>query len=101
MSTITSTPATKLSIPTWAFLAVSKNLQIVDGAIVPTLVANLSAGQAEFLGDAAGHPVQALPGGPGMTNVALDLSEVVTRADGTSLTVLQLLDAIALAAVPV
>lgn len=105
MADITTTPATKITAPTWTFLTLARNLQIKEGALVPSITANLTVTRAEYLGDEAGVPLQAIqatPMAPGQgqihSNVVLDLTEVVTRADGSQLTVLELLDAIGQAA---
>jgi len=113
---MTTSPATLISVPNWTFLTVSRTLNIVPAvpasgtaAAVPASLAaswttNLTKGTAEYLGDASGNPVQALQSGmasgtaPAWTAAALDLSEVVTRGDGTKLSVLALLDALAMAA---
>ncbi len=102
----TVTPATTITEPSWSFLTISRNLAILGtpGVITPTWNVNLAKGSQVFLGDANGNPISPLmstpgaPGQPAMTQAPLDLSEVVTRADGTKLTVLQLLDNIAMAA---
>jgi hypothetical protein len=105
---ITSTPATVLKVNAWTLLNISRSLGIVGDALTPAWTVNLTSGALEFLGDAQGNPTQALPqtmamgAAPQFSNTSLDLSEVVTRADGSKLTVLELLDSIALvAATPV
>jgi hypothetical protein len=97
---MSTTPATKITYPTWQSINLNRNLAIVSGAITPSLNANVLSGSAEFLGDANGVPqsqLQITAMGMGMTSVSLDLSEVVTRKDGTQVTVLALLDAIGMA----
>lgn len=106
---IVTTPATTLLVPTWTYLTIGRSLAIIPpsggtaGSLLPSWTVSLAKGTVEYLGDANGNPVQPLvPGalsqGNNMTTVVLDLSEVVTRADGvTKLSVLALLDALAMA----
>jgi len=97
----TVTPATKITVKEWTVLSVMRNTQIKDGALVPAPMVNLTTAVRTYLGDANGAPVQVLPdsNGPGTWgNVALDLAEEVTRADGSKVSVLDLLDALAIAA---
>jgi hypothetical protein len=97
-------PATRIQVDVCPNLAVFWNLQVRDGAIVKTASANVTKGTKEFLGDENGVPQQELNLGPGMVspmvNVPLPLDEVVTRADGSKVTVMGLLEAIAMAAQP-
>lgn len=111
---MSTTAATVLTVPTWTFLTLSRNLVAVPpvaasgstpaipGSLAPSLVASLTSGSQRWLGDAQGNPQQLIPDQPGQTPAwtsgQLDLSEVVTRADGTKLAVSALLDSIAMAA---
>jgi hypothetical protein len=99
MDPVTTSPATQIKAPTWTFLTVTKSRTIAHGALVPAFVSNVSVTVDEYLGDADGRPVQVIPDSMGSrsSNQVLDLSEVVTRADGTQLSVLALLDSLAMA----
>jgi hypothetical protein len=93
-----TTPATQIALPAWTYLAVSKSTTVQDGAFKTSIVANANLGTLAFLGDAQGVPQVAFPALDVMTSKAVPLDEEVTRADGTKLTVLALLDAILTAA---
>jgi len=97
----TVTPATKITVKDWISLTITRNVQIQDGALVALPMVNLTTQVRTYLGDTDGAPVQVLqdsnaPGTWG--NVVLDLAEEVTRADGTKMSVLDLLDVLALTA---
>ena len=97
---MTTTPATSITYPTWTSINLSRNLNVVSGAITPTLNVNIMTGVSTFIGDANGvpqAPVFPVTPGSGFAGGTLDLSEIVTRADGTKLTVLALLDSIGMA----
>ena len=97
--------------PDWANINLTKGLTVavLPGATAPTIQATISAsalqGDIPFATDANGNPIGQLatagPGVPGIVNPfqmltnPLDLTEVITRADGTTVTAQQLLDAIA------
>lgn len=100
MDTIT-TPATKLSVTDWTYLTVVKQLAIKDQTLEPMVTGTAQVGTLEFLGDADGKPVAQISAQLGQSNfrsITLPLDEEVTRADGSKLSVLALLDAILSAA---
>ncbi len=97
----TVTPATKITVQDWISLTITRNVQIQNGALVALPMVNLTTQVRTYLGDTDGSPVQVLqdPNAPGTWgNVVLDLTEEVTRADGSKMPVLDLLDVLALAA---
>ena len=101
---MSTTPATLISEQTWTAINIYRNAAISGTAIVPNIQANATVGTQEYLGDANGNPTQVIPsipsaGTPNLwVNKVLDLSEVVTRADGTTkLTIAALLDELATA----
>jgi len=101
--TNTVSPATIISVGTWTNLNIYKNLAIIDGEFTPSWSTNFTRGYVEYLGDANGKAVSPLGPQVGVSPLAstvIDLSEEITRADGTKLTVLALLDSIAIAAIP-
>ena len=100
------TPATLITVPTWTNLTILRNASIVSGVVTPNMQANVTVGNQEYLGDSTGVPTQLISSmpTPGTTstwsNAVLNLTEVLTRADGSKLTVAAILDELALAAVP-
>ena len=97
--------------PDWANINLTKGLTVavLPGATAPTVQQTINAtalqGDIAFATDANGNPIGQLatagPAVPGIVNPfqmqtnPLDLTEEVTRADGTVVTAQQLLDAIA------
>jgi hypothetical protein len=114
MAVATPIPATVVPVPTWTNINLARNASIVSGALTPNIMVNAQVGVVPYVADPSGNllaPINsapALPGAPANTsaipvtatsaNVVLNLSEVITRADGSKVTVLQLLDSIAMAA---
>jgi hypothetical protein len=94
------TKRTEFPYPTFTQFSLYRSLRVVDGAIVPQDSVSAVKGTVQILGDEAGVPLQELPatlGVPQFGMVQPDLSEVVTRSDGTKLTVQELLAEIVLA----
>ena len=116
------TAAQIIPTPDWINLNIARRSAIVAGALTPDPVVNATVRLTPYVADASGSLVTPITGDPiqsytGSTapapadtdasgiltkahqaNVELDLSEVVTRADGTKVSVLALVDSIAMAA---
>jgi hypothetical protein len=100
---ITTKPATDLSVNLWTSFNLSQRIDIKDGQLVPVVCNTLTKETLGFIGDADGKPTMIKPN-PGMMGTArswpMDLSETVTRADGSKWTVQDLLCDIAQTAQP-
>jgi len=100
--TASITPATRINQPVWQGFHFFRRTPIANGAFAPNFTLVLDAQNLDVLGDADGHPLQILNlGAPGWNEnlegdaqVATLLGEVVTREDGTKLSVAALLDSL-------
>lgn len=97
--TLTIIPCTTLQDDTWGHFTLARVDEVKDGAVVPTFGGGFTISKSVFQGDEKGVPLSRISqAGANQTGVpfdpAVDLAEVVTRADGTQLTTLALLNTI-------
>lgn len=99
MPAIEITPAAVVKVPHWVSLNLSNNPGTVDGKVEFHISGNVGVANIEFL-EIDGVKTQLLKTGTSFAayqnheQISTMLNEQVTRGDGTTLTVLELLDKI-------